>query len=495
MGPRGLRAVHTQTETIDRVDAGEGLAPLAGRARELLQPLRSAPDLALLATLLLLTAAFSREFSTGIQLGPIYVTEIFMGAMGAIALLSLGVGRSWVLLRRLPLIALGVFWLAGLIATARGLNEYGGSLVGEDIGLALYSLILPLMVLIVRDRERFGALLGVLVGCGFVAMAVFTVTYAADQIQNTADSLITVQGAAAGLYISFAVAWLASRAVQRVPTPWPLLALIPYGLVLMGLTSQRSVWAMAALALVVIAVLAPISVRWKSVPAMLGVVVLAFGIAAALQTGINEVGGGVVGSGENRATSSGEPGDSTPQLATELGSITGAGDSGESENVRWRVDYWRELLGRVPEEPLLGVGFGRPSAFIWEGDKYDFRDGDPNSPGDVTGPHNSFVHIAYRMGVPAIAAVLFLVFVALRNVHRSMREHPSREDRVALSTLTAMFAAGFMASSFNEGLTGPYLGLFFWVPLGMLLLWPWARGEGSTTPSPRPSSTSAESAS
>ena len=29
-----------------------------------------------------------------------------------------------------------------------------------------------------------------------------------------------------------------------------------------------------------------------------------------------------------------------------------------------------------------------------------------------------------------------------------------------------------MASSFNEGLTGPFLGLFFWVPLGMLLLWP-----------------------
>ena len=43
-------------------------------------------------------------------------------------------------------------------------------------------------------------------------------------------------------------------------------------------------------------------------------------------------------------------------------------------------------------------------------------------------------------------------------------------------------AAGAMASSFNEGLTGPFLGLFFWVPLGMLLLWPFTRGRERGSP-------------
>ena len=51
-----------------------------------------------------------------------------------------------------------------------------------------------------------------------------------------------------------------------------------------------------------------------------------------------------------------------------------------------------------------------------------------------------------------------------------------------LVALAGMLAAGTMASSFNEGLTGPFLGLFFWVPLGMLLLWPFTRGRERGSP-------------
>ncbi len=97
-------------------------------------------------------------------------------------------------------------------------------------------------------------------------------------------------------------------------------------------------------------------------------------------------------------------------------------------------------------------------------------------------PHNSFVNFLYRLGIPAFLALLFVLFVAVRNVWRALREGLEGTERVALTTLAGMLAAGTMASSFNEGLTGPFLGLFFWVPLGMLLIWPFTRERASAPP-------------
>ncbi|MCO5327220.1 MAG: hypothetical protein M9964_09230, partial [Solirubrobacterales bacterium] len=106
------------------------------------------------------------------------------------------------------------------------------------------------------------------------------------------------------------------------------------------------------------------------------------------------------------------------------------------------------------------------------------RDGDPGTGIDVAGPHNSFVNFLYRLGIPAFLALAFIVFIAARNAWRGVRdESTSVTDRVTVTTLLAMLFAGIAASGFNEGLTGPFLGLFFWVPLGMLLLWP-AAGRG-----------------
>lgn len=459
------------TARTDR-EGGAFLARLEGG----LATMRRHPDLALVALLLLLTATISRSFSTGVHVGPIYVTEVVMALAAAIAIIRLGIGESWRVLRRLPLPALALFWTVGAIAALRGIGEFGFSQTSDDVGLAVYSLVLPLLALVVVDRERHRALFGVLVACGFAAMATFAITYSADQLAGSADTLLTLQGAAAGLYMSLAVSWIAARVVNGVPTPTWLIALAPVGVVLMGLTSQRSVWMVAILSLAAVTIFAPRRAMLRTAAGGLAVLAVCFVAAAGIQSGITNTGGGVQGSGENLATSS-ESG--APQLVTEIAAVTGEGESGESANVAWRLAYWRELVGRTPDAPLLGVGFGQPSAFVWRDLKYDFRDGDPTSPGDVTGPHNSFVHILYRMGIPALLVVLFLLAVAAVRVRSAFRDgRLAVGDRVTLTTLVAMLAAGIMASSFNEGLTGPYLGLFFWVPLGMLLLWPPVHGRG-----------------
>lgn len=449
---------------------------LPARLRALVQPYLKSPDLAILAALLLLTAMFSRSFSKGVSIGPVYVTEVVMAASAAIAVARLGLRGSWETLRRLPLIPLVVIWIVGVIATIRGLHSYGLTLVSDDVGLFDYTLLLPILALVLSDRYRHEALFNALVACGFAGMVMFSLAYGADQITGESNTLFTLQGSAAGLYMSFAVVWIAARLVNGVPTSRWSIALVPVGLVLMGLTTQRSVWMVAILSLGAVVVAAPAGIRLRAAFATVAVLAVGIGGATAIQAAVNSTGGGVSGSGENFASSSG--GSKAPQLTKEISSL-GGGSSAEAENVTWRLAYWKELIERTRDAPILGVGFGRPAAFTWDGRKYDFRDGDPGTGIDTAGPHNSFVNFLYRLGIPAFLALLAVIGVALRNVYRSLRD-PSliTADRVALTTLFGMLAAGTMASSFNEGLTGPFLGLFFWVPLGMLLVWPSVRGGG-----------------
>jgi O-antigen ligase len=312
----------------------------------------------------------------------------------------------------------------------------------------------------------------VLVACGFVGIATFAVTFGADQIANRADVLIPLQGQAAGLYMSLAIAWIGARVTHGVPTPRWLIALLPIGLTLMFLTTQRSVWIIAILSLGIVAILAPGEARRRAVLATPAVLVATFAVAVGVQALVNATLGGV--EARTQTTMMGDEsesgGEGTPQLANEVTSLSG-GESAESENMTWRLAYWKEIVERTPEAPVLGVGFGQPTAFVWEGRKYDFRDGEPGSGLDVAGPHNSFVSWLYRLGVPAALALLFVLFVAARNTWRGVRSAETG-DRVALVTLAAMLGSGIGVSLFNEALTGPFLGLFFWAPLAMLLLWP-----------------------
>lgn len=432
---------------------------------------RRYPELLAVVALLLLTAFFSRAFSKGVSVGPLYVTEIVMALAFAIALFRLGVGRGWQMLRRLPLPALGVIWLFGAIAAIRGLEEFGFSMVKHDIGLIDYTLLLPLLAVIAVDRERYDAMFGALVACGFVGIAGFALTFSADQISGDADSLFALQGLAAGLYISFAVTWIAARVAHGVPTPRWLIALAPIGLLLMALTSQRSVLVVAIVSLGAIVVLAPRPARVRFGLVAVGALAVALVAAIGVQEGVNSTLGGV-------AKRSGTDG---PQLSRELTAL-GGGDTAEADNVRWRLAYWGELIGRTPSDPVFGVGLGEPAAFLWEGRKYDFRDGRPETPShpnsklNVAGPHNSFISWVYRLGIPALLALIFVLFVAGRNVWRAFRGELGAEDRVTLTTLAAMVAAATVTASFNEALTGPFIGLFFWIPLAMLLLWPSVRG-------------------
>ena len=141
----------------------------------------------------------------------------------------------------------------------------------------------------------------------------------------------------------------------------------------------------------------------------------------------------------------------------------------ESENAEWRLDFWEEIVDRAPFHPVFGVGYGEPIAFTWRGLKYDFRDGDPAAAIDVDGPHNEFLHVLYRMGFVGLIGLLGAIAVALWRAVSALREGVDPERRARIVALTAMVLVASAVACFADSLKSPFLGLFFWTALGLLV--------------------------
>jgi hypothetical protein len=169
----------------------------------------------------------------------------------------------------------------------------------------------------------------------------------------------------------------------------------------------------------------------------------------------------------------GGPGKATPGIVSEAkGTFTpGVGDTNANPNARWRLAISWFMLKETAKTPLLGVGFGRPTNFEWEGVYYDRRRGDPNDPNDVTGPHDSFVNLLYRTGLLGVIPFLVLVTIAIRRLRSGLIGAPaSHRARVVAAGAALAFAAAIAA--LNVALEGPQMGLFLWGELALLFLIP-----------------------
>jgi O-antigen ligase len=246
---------------------------------------------------------------------------------------------------------------------------------------------------------------------------------------------------------------VAARVVSDAPPSVPHLILAAAGLVVVGLAQARGAWIALAAGLLAVAVL---SDTWRrravATAAALGLSAASVFGALAVETALGDR---VVPPGAERAD--------VRTVEGEAEAWTG------DENSRWRFAFWGELLERSTDRPVLGAGFAEPSRFVWEGELYDARTGEPGF--DVTGPHNGFVDIVYRMGVPALAAVVGLMAVALWRLRTSLDGRQRGDpDRLRQVTLLGMFAAAVATVSFNDALRVPYLAIFFWALLGLLLV-------------------------
>ena len=129
-------------------------------------------ELMTVAGLFLVTATFGREFSK-LELGFswLHPTEVVIAVAATVAVIRLGPSAALSRIRAtgalIPLVAL---WLTGAVAAIRGLQDWGFSLVLHDIGLVEYSVIVPLLALVVANRQQLLWLVNVLALGGLLAL-------------------------------------------------------------------------------------------------------------------------------------------------------------------------------------------------------------------------------------------------------------------------------------------------------------------------------------
>lgn len=138
-------------------------------------------------------------------------------------------------------------------------------------------------------------------------------------------------------------------------------------------------------------------------------------------------------------------------------------------NSAWRIRFWNDELVQLVQSKGLGVGFGTSyatKAFVgnqWAipGSPYNplFRHHTKEYMMMVTGPHNSFISVAFRMGVAGIVTLLGL----LANIFRGMWKNI---EQVPIFRLFVFFAA-IAIISVNVGLESPGYMMIFMLAMGL----------------------------
>ena len=446
-------------------------------------------ELVALAALLVLTGAFGRTFSK-LELGFswLHPTEAMILVVAAAALVRTPV-REWPasLRRSGTLIPLLILWIWGAVAAVRGLVDWGFTRVLYDIGLIEYSALLALVAIVIRDRSDLLWLCKAIAVAGLLGMAAFALDRWAPLDWEVSSHLRLIQ-AASGMYIVIYAAWIAARIAANLKVPLWEYAALSAAIALVIIGHARSAWVGLVVALIIVGAFAIPGRRWAVTGSLFALVLLGAALSVGAErtppldlpspsVAASTLSDSIVVSPHANGVK-GKPDDSGGRPvehddgATGLGELTASfRESEQQTNAQWRLAFWKYMLEESAQRPLFGAGFGTPSNFTWNGVHYDRRTGDPNDPFDVSGPHNSFVNLLYRTGLPgllALLAILLLAVIRLLPVARRTRG----EDRAIAIWLLAALAATTVAASFNVALEGPFMGIFFWGILGLALVAP-----------------------
>ena len=125
----------------------------------------------------------------------------------------------------------------------------------------------------------------------------------------------------------------------------------------------------------------------------------------------------------------------------------------EDGNIAWRLLSWHEVLGGIAAQPL-GHGFA-----TWS---FQFTIADP-----LTGSHNDYLDLAYRIGVPGLVAFLALPVSVIRQTRQLVQRTGPVQQLLPVTVCAAMLAF-LVFASFNVVIESPQVSILFWVLLGVV---------------------------
>jgi len=146
----------------------------------------------------------------------------------------------------------------------------------------------------------------------------------------------------------------------------------------------------------------------------------------------------------------------------------GVGFGGDN-NIIWRIRYWEDELISTARSGFLGVGYGTTYAtndFInfsldWSEGGGPFGADEWTTSTDkafVTGSHNSFISLTFRLGLIGIVSFLVFLFEMYKRINLYVKF-------VSPATYFMFFASIFLIG-FNVGLESPYYLLIFVFAMG-----------------------------
>ncbi len=342
----------------------------------------------------------------------------------------------------------GFFWplvvlaAATLVSSAFSMDPFES--FKRDRQLLLYAIV-PMTMRLARGRRAL-TVANVIIALGAAGALVGIVQYAAlgfDNLHQRPHGLLGHYMTYSGvlmLVICLASAQLIFRERDWV---WPAVA-VPALFVALGATYSRNAYAGALCAMIVLLIFRK---AWKLLlAAPIIVLILALVAPAAIR---------------NRALSAFDPNDATN---------------------RDRIAMLESGKAMIADHPLTGVGPNMvPRAYL---EKYKTPDAvDPvDQPGGGRSHlHNVPVQLAAERGLPALAAWLWFVVVALRDLIREFRRGRVRALAAgAVAATVAMVVAGMFEHNFGDS---EFLILF----LGVITL-PFAAAADPITPDPSPGS-------
>jgi hypothetical protein len=221
-------------------------------------------DFVVLVVLAVLTALFGHalanvalpgtsHYVTGEQARQIYESGFVL--IGALVLLRLRPHGAFLQLRRtIPVLPLVLLWIAGATAATRGIIGFGFSSVLPDIGLVEYSLLIPIVALVVDTREKALRLLAIVFTSGALATLMFGILLARSPGSSL---LVNDVFAAKAMYMAlFALPVLTRLFLRdRVTAVEVIIAVV--GVVLISVTVVRSAVLGLVAAFVAVVLLAP----------------------------------------------------------------------------------------------------------------------------------------------------------------------------------------------------------------------------------------------
>lgn len=394
--------------------------------------------------LILVIGAFSfgRRFAyISLPLGgfSIYITELLL-------FVSLGSLVADSMLRNKHLILKGasekfegilaIYFLVGVVAFFQGTYNGYDNVLRYSV-IVLYSLFYFVTVRVVASRAQFWTLLkAALIG------SIFALAYVLSNFLRGEYAGITSTGALRYAQVAYSF-YLAAPAITIICL-FPflkrykvgMLTLAIFQIVGLALVQHRSAWLALGGALLFIFVFSrgrSAMRQRKTVLFIIGLIIVFVSAGYLLP--------------ENRLFS---------PVLTRISSIA---DYSTDPNASARLMSWEMLVARLASRPLFGFGLGALGV----------ERGTAPIPGlPLANPHNSLVSIFYQMGL--FGGVIFLWLVVdfyRRNLARLKEMLNNDEDKAILLALMGSHVFLFILSLFNVVIEGPYMGVFFWIIMGL----------------------------